>query len=213
VRFSKDGQIAGAAFMPTTKNSSQEGKVFIYRMYDPQNPQNLKPEKQAQIPIKNTTLQVKECATMGKIIDLFIFKQQLLNSDKPQYNMYLILEKGILYYADIESGSQKNIKIEEFKQEQPALKANCCDFNHQTNQLVVDAFIKTDANRDEHSIRQYNIPNSRANPPRYPLENEKKFIRFFRSLVLSVNFSPRKQNSQEQQEEPPSSLQIYDFAN
>ena len=35
VRFSKDGQMAGAAFMPATKNSNQEGKVFLYRLYDP----------------------------------------------------------------------------------------------------------------------------------------------------------------------------------
>lgn len=125
--------------------------------------------------------------------------------------MYLILEKGILYYADIESGSQKNIKIEEFKQDVAALKAGCCDFNYQLNMLVVDALVRTD--KDEHSIRQYNIPNSRANPQRQLLENDKKFIRYFKRLVLSVNFQPRKTNAQQDQEEPPSSLQIYDFSN
>ena len=76
--------------------------------------------------------------------------------------------------------------------------------------LVVDALVRTD--KDEHSIRQYNIPNSRANPQRQVLENDKKFIRYFKKLVLSVNFIPKKTSTQDQ-EEPPSSLQIYDFSN
>lgn len=57
---------------------------------------------------------------MGKIVDLFIFEQNLVNSDKPQFNMYLILEKGILYYHDIESGNNKGQKIEDFSKQNKA---------------------------------------------------------------------------------------------
>jgi hypothetical protein len=72
------------------------------------------------------------------------------------------------------------------------LKANCNDFNYNTNTLVVDACIqKKDAkDKEEHSIRQYFLRNEQ--PEEYVLENDKKFIRYFKNLILSVDFKPRR---------------------
>jgi len=70
---------------------------MLYRMFD-KSGQNLIGEKKVRSAIKTWT--VPECKKMGKVIDLFIFKQ--LVNDESQYNMYLLLERGILYYPNIE---------------------------------------------------------------------------------------------------------------
>jgi len=38
---------------------------------------------------------------MGNVIDLFLFKQQTSSEDY-QVNMYLLLERGIIYYPAVE---------------------------------------------------------------------------------------------------------------
>jgi len=91
-------------------------------------------EKNVKKPIR--TLIVKDCQRMGRIIDLFIFKQFI--NDEMQYNMYLILERGILYYPAVEKGANPVAKFESQDSNFSALKANCCDFNYITNTLVVD---------------------------------------------------------------------------
>jgi hypothetical protein len=98
VRFSKDAALAGVAF--SLKDNL--GQVMIYRLFD-KSGQNLISEKNVRKPVKTFT--IPDCKTMGPIIDLFIFKQHL--NDEVQYNMYLLLEKGILFYPAIEKQVQQ----------------------------------------------------------------------------------------------------------
>jgi len=48
----------------------------------------------------------------------------------------------------------------------------------------------------------------------HPLENDKKYVKCFKNLILSVDYKPRRVGSAESTaDEAPSALQIYDFAN
>jgi hypothetical protein len=122
VRFSKDAALAAVAF--SLKDTS--GQIMLYRMFD-KTGQYLLGEKKVRSAIKTWT--VPECKRLGKVIDLFIFKQ--LVNDESQYNMYLLLERGILYYPNIEkSVSSPQIKMDLDQSQTQTLKANCGDFNY-----------------------------------------------------------------------------------
>jgi hypothetical protein len=49
---------------------------------------------------------------MGNVIDLFLFKQQTSSEDY-QVNMYLLLERAIIYYPAIEKRVDPQIKMED----------------------------------------------------------------------------------------------------
>jgi len=127
VRFTKDSALAAVVF--TLKDGS--GEVMLYRLFD-KSGQNLMPEKTVKKPVR--TFKVHDCKKMGNVIDLFIFKQ--IVNDEVQYNMYLLLERGILYYPAVEKRSDPIIRMDEAN---TFLKAGCADFNYQTNTLVVNA--------------------------------------------------------------------------
>ena len=125
------------------------GQVLIYRFFD-KTGVNLVPEKQAKKAVR--TLNVEQCRKMGPIIDLFIFKQ--IVNDEVQYNMYLLLERGILYYPAIEKQKDPIVKMDETTASGGSfLKAGCADFNYQTNTLVVNV-CKREGQKEEHFIRQ-----------------------------------------------------------
>lgn len=74
-------------------------------MYDKNG--HLVSEKNVRKPIK--TINIPDCKMMGQIVDLFIFKQ--IANDEAQYNMYIILERGILYYPAIEKSQQQQPQV------------------------------------------------------------------------------------------------------
>ena len=146
---------------------------------------------------------------MGNVIDLFIFKQVI--NDEVQYNMYLLLEKGILYYPAIEKRVELIIRMDETSSSNGTfLKSGCNDFNYSTNMLVVNV-CKRDGTKEEHQIRTYSLQASSM--MEYPLENDKKYVRFFKNLILSVDYKPKRPGASDVGEEANSQLQIYDFAN
>lgn len=131
VRYSKDSALAAVVF--TLKDGV--GEVMLYRLFD-KSGLNLIPEKTVKKPIR--TFKVNECKKMGPVIDLFIFKQ--IVNDEVQYNMYLILERGILFYPAIEKRADPIIRMDETTISGGTfLKAGCADFNYNTNTLVVNA--------------------------------------------------------------------------
>ena len=71
---------------------------MLYRLYD-KSGRNLVPDKQARKPVR--TFKVDQSKKMGNVIDLFLFKQQTSAEDY-QVNMYLLLERGIIYYPAVE---------------------------------------------------------------------------------------------------------------
>jgi len=71
---------------------------MLYRLYD-KSGRNLVPDKQARKPVR--TFKVEQSKKMGNVIDLFLFKQQTTAEDY-QVNMYLLLERGIIYYPAVE---------------------------------------------------------------------------------------------------------------
>lgn len=201
VRFSKDAALAAVAF--TLKDNV--GQIMLYRMFD-KSGLNLMPEKSVRKPVR--TFLVNECKKMGNIIDLFLFKQMI--NDEPQYNMYLLLERGVLYYPAIEKRNEPQVRMDETTTAGGTfLKAGCNDFNYVTNTLVVNACKKD--GKEEHFIRQYSLRPEKNQE--HPLENDKKFVRYFKNLILSVDFKPRRPGATDSAEEAPSQLQIYDFGN
>jgi len=120
---------------------------MLYRLFDKQG--NLRSERDVRKPVR--TFNVNECKKMGRVIDIFIFKQ--IVNDEMQYNLYLLLERGILYYPNIEKRAEPVIKMDETTQAGGTfLKAKCADFNYTTNTLVVNA-CKREGQKEEHFIR------------------------------------------------------------
>jgi hypothetical protein len=67
--------------------------------------------------------------------------------------MYLLLERGILYYPAIEKSKDPIVKMDETTAAGGSfLKAGCADFNYQTNTLVVNV-CKREGAKEEHFIR------------------------------------------------------------
>ena len=148
IRFSKDAALAAVVF----KLKDGNGEVMLYRFFD-KSGSNLVPEKTVKKPIRS--FKVPECKKMGNVIDLFIFKQTV--NDEFQYNMYLLLERGILYYPAIEKRAEPVVRMDETTaQGGTFLKARCADFNYNTNTLVVNA-CKREGTKEEHIIRQYSL--------------------------------------------------------
>lgn len=102
VRFSKDAALAAVAF----ELKDGVGQVMLYRLFKNG---NLRPERDVRKPVR--TFNVNEGKKMGKIIEMFIFKQMV--NDEMQYNMYVLLEKGILYYPNIEKRAEPVVKMDE----------------------------------------------------------------------------------------------------
>jgi hypothetical protein len=94
IRFTKDASFAAVVF--ALKDGTSE--VMLYRLYD-KSGRNLVPDKQARKPVR--TFKVEQSKKMGNVIDLFLFKQQTTAEDY-QVNMYLLLERGIIYYPAVE---------------------------------------------------------------------------------------------------------------
>lgn len=105
VRFTKDASFAAVVFM--LKDGTSE--VMLYRLYD-KSGRNLITDKQARKPLR--TFKVEQSKKMGNVIDLFLFKQQTSAEDY-QVNLYLLLERGIIYYANIEKRVDPQIKMED----------------------------------------------------------------------------------------------------
>jgi len=82
---------------------------MLYRLYD-KSGRNLITDKQARKPLR--TFKVEQSKKMGNVIDLFLFKQQTSAEDY-QVNLYLLLERGIIYYANIEKSVDPQIKMED----------------------------------------------------------------------------------------------------
>jgi len=105
--------------------------------------------------------------------------------------MYLLLERGIIYYPAVEKRADPQIKMEDQSSTQSGylLKAGCADFNYTTNTLVVAACQK-DATKETHVIRLFTL--AEKAPVDHVKENEKKCIRYFRNHIVSVDFKPRR---------------------
>ena len=181
---------------------------MLYRLYD-KSGRNLVPDKQARKPVR--TFKVDQSKKMGNVIDLFLFKQQTSAEDY-QVNMYLLLERGIIYYPAVEKRVDPQIKMEDQSSTQSGylLKAGCADFNYNTNTLAVAACQK-DSSKETHLIRLFAL--AEKAPVDHIKENEKKCIRYFRNHIVSVDFKPRRPGAQDAEEEAPSQLQIYDLQN
>ena len=67
VRFSKDAALSAVAF----ELKDGVGRIMLYRIFDKQG--NLRPERDVRKPLR--TFDVSECKKMGRVIDIFIFKQ------------------------------------------------------------------------------------------------------------------------------------------
>lgn len=121
VRFSKDAALSAVAF----ELKDGVGRIMLYRIFDKQG--NLRPERDVRKPLR--TFDLSECKKMGRVIDIFIFKQVV--NDEMQYNMYLLLERGILYYPNIEKRAESVVKMDETTQAGGTyLKVKCADFNY-----------------------------------------------------------------------------------
>lgn len=118
--------------------------------------------------------------------------------------MYLILQHGILFYPAIEKNKDGVTKLDD---QTLKLTSQCADFNYDTNTLVVD-ICKREGTKEEHFIRIFH----KQNTQQFQLENEKKYVRFFRNLILSVDYKPRRPGG-DMNEESLSSLCVYDFSN
>lgn len=71
--------------------------------------------------------------------------------------MYLLLEKGILYYPAIEKRIELIVRMDETSSPSGTfLKSGCNDFNYSTNMLVVNV-CKRDGSKEEHQIRTYSL--------------------------------------------------------
>ena len=80
-------------------------------------------------------------------------------------------------------------------------KAGCADFNYNTNTLVVAACQK-DATKETHVIRLFTL--AEKAPVDHVKENEKKYIRYFRNHIVSVDYKPRRPGTQDAGEEAQS---------
>ena len=66
---------------------------------------------------------------MGNIIDLFLFKQ--IVNEEIQYNLYVLLDRGILYYPTVEKRADPIARMDETTASGGSyLKTGCADFNY-----------------------------------------------------------------------------------
>ncbi len=136
VRFTKDASFAAVVF--ALKDATSE--VMLYRLYD-KSGRNLIPDKTARKPIRTFKVDQNQTKRMGNVIDVFIFKLAT-SADDYHVHMYLLLERGIIYFPEISKNLNPQIKMEDSSSTQAGfmLKAGCADFNYTTNTLVVGAF-------------------------------------------------------------------------
>lgn len=128
--------------------------------------------------------------------------------------MYLILERGIIYYPSIDKkNDQPIVKMEDTSSTSAGLtlKAGCADFNYITNTLVVD-ICRKDAQKEEHTLRLFSLEDKKP-PVDHIKENEKKCIKYFRNHVVSVEFKPKRPGVVDDGQEAQSQLQIFDLQN
>lgn len=156
-------------------------EIFIYKFIEND---NLISEKIAKKPKKVIKVTFGH---LRKVIDLFIFKQKIEQTNVIKYHMYLLFENGIVLVHDIENKAEQVILLDDTKENAGIhLTQHCADIDYEKGLLLVDITQRT-KDREEHYIRQYHYL---AKPPytvmNRVLEGTKEKLRFFKQHVVEV---------------------------
>lgn len=133
-----------------------------------------------------------------EVIDLFIFKNQNLMYGDGQYSMYVASKNGVLIYEGIDKRDSSSIVVRpitnDYKTHTLTMGAIDCSAK---GQIVFDLCSK----EKQHSLKCFfkTKPEEKYD---YPLEGEKKMLKFFGNYVIEVKT-----------EKAMDKIQIYDFDN